>query len=82
MFFSTIQEVNARELKCSRPAGLYAVVTTHDLAGLGSIDSMAVDTNGIWFVCTEPALYAFSPNGVKLLIAGHKTRDGLCRWGG
>ena len=38
---------------------------------------MAVDTDGTRFVCTESALYAFSPNGTKALIAGHKTKRGF-----
>jgi len=31
----------------------------------------------MWLVCTASALYAFSPNGVKSLIAGHKTETGF-----
>jgi len=65
--------MSAREPKRARPAGLEAVVTSLKLAGLGTILSAAVGTDGTRFVCTALALYAFSPNGMKSLIAGHKT---------
>jgi len=69
--------MSAREPKRARPAGLEAVVTSLKLAGLGTILSVAVDTDGTRFVCTASALYAFSPNGMKSLIAGHKTETGF-----
>jgi len=79
LFFSDVyfQEMSAREPRRSRPAGLDAVVTTQDLAGLGSIYSMAVDADGTRFACTTSALHAFSPHRVKLLITGHKTETGF-----
>ena len=69
--------MSAREPKRARPAGLEAVVTSLKLAGLGAIFSAAVGTDGTRFVCTASALYAFSPNGMKSLIAGHKTEKGF-----
>ena len=53
------------------------MVTSLNLAGLGRIFSTAVGTDGTRFVCTASALYAFSPNGMKSLIAGHKTKTGF-----
>jgi len=38
---------------------------------------MAVDSDGTRFVCTTWALYALSPNGMELLITGHKTEVGF-----
>jgi len=51
-----------REPKRTCPARLYAIVFTRDLEGLDDIYCIAVDTDGTQFVCTESALYAFSPN--------------------
>jgi len=70
---------SATEAKRTRPPGLDALVTTINLAtlGLGTIISMAADSDGTRFVCTDSAIYAFSPNGMKLLIAGHKTERGF-----
>jgi len=36
-----------------------------------------VDTDGTQLVCTASALYAITPNGMKSLIAGHKTETGF-----
>jgi len=68
---------SSRDPKRARPAGLDAVVTTLDFPGLDDIRSMAVDTDGMRFALTASALYAFSPNGTKALIAGHKTETGF-----
>ena len=70
---------SASEAKRTRPSGLDALVHIINLAtlGLGTIISMAVDSDGTRFVCTTWALYALSPNGMELLITGHKTEVGF-----
>ena len=64
--------------KRARLSGLDAIVTSLDLASLGSVVCcMTVVPDGTRFVFTRSALFAITKGGMQSLVAGHKTERGF-----
>jgi DNA-binding beta-propeller fold protein YncE len=69
---------SSRDPKRARLSGLDAIVTSLDLASLGSVVCcMTVVPDGTRFVFTRSALFAITKGGMQSLVAGHKTERGF-----
>jgi sugar lactone lactonase YvrE len=74
------EDAAEEEKRCGRYRATVSVdthVSSVDLPSLGCIRALAVGSDGTVFMCTESALYAATPGGKILLIAGSRSETGF-----